>query len=310
MENLHGKILEEGKEAIEEHVHVTAEVIFEVSSVGLLCFVSLCLNAVVLITLYRTPRLHNSFNLLVVNLAATDIFNTLFSIPIAASSLMHNSLVREASVCLMFHWGIFLVSTAVVLFSLMLMTINRYYLLVKPDKYRKIFTMRLTSLMAICSWMLYIVLGSLLLYLLSPSIEYQLDHMHCIHLTKPMLGIVLNLTIWLPPSLVLITFCYKTHIYKPRAILPTQVAAKRYLQDAKTLKIILFLLVGSYCCLIPATSFRFVESILPNSPHYLALLGIIFQYLNSVFIPVIYIFVSRHFKKELCKMIRCKCFRM
>ena len=70
MENLHGKVFEEGKEAIEEHVHVTAEVIFEVSSVGLLCFVSLCLNAVVLITLYRTPRLHNSFNLLVVNLAA------------------------------------------------------------------------------------------------------------------------------------------------------------------------------------------------------------------------------------------------
>ena len=269
-------------------------------------------NGTVLFTIYKHPCLQNSFNIFVISLAIVGIFNALLSMPFAVAMILSTSQILNKPLCLA-HTILPSLIPTVSLASLALMTINRYYRVVKPTVFAKVFSSRRTVMLAASSWLFSLVLLSVNIAALSPFSEYKLDDVICYRLSMPLLGVLLYIILFMVcPTAVIAIFYFMTHrfIYRPRAsILPALQAPtvqRMYVEDTKTLRALLILLLCSYCCLFPATILWLVEGTMTEPPSFVSVLVLLFQYLTTVVVPAVYVFVSRYYRKELWKIISCK----
>ena len=269
-------------------------------------------NGTVLFTIHKHPCLKNSFNVFVVSLAFVDICNVSFNTPLAVVVLLSNSLVQTKPLCLVRTISLCLI-TPFLLASLTLMTINRYYRVVQPTKYENTFSRRRTLMMVVLSWLTIIALLSICLAALSPLASYELDDIVCHRSSKPTLDLFIYTFLIMLPTAVIVIFYIKTKrfIYKPRAsicpVARTPTVQKFFVEEAKTLRVLLTLLFCSYCCVIPASVLWLVQGRMGKPPSFISVLVLLFQYLNTIVVPAVYVFVSRYYRKELWKIISCKC---
>ena len=260
-------------------------------------------NGTVLFITYKHSCLKNSFNVFVVSLAFVDICNVSFNMPLAVVMLLSNSLVQTKPLCLLRTISLCLI-TPFLLASLTLMTINRYYRVVKPTKFENIFSRRRTLMMVVLSWLTIIALLSICLAALSPLAIYELDDIVCHRSSKPKLDLVIYIFALMLPTAVIVIFYIraKRFIYKPRASIcpvarpPT--VQKFYVEEAKTLRVLLTLLFWSYCCVIPAAVLWLVQGRMEKPPSFVSALVLLFQYLTTIVVPAVYVFVSRLLQKR------------
>ena len=122
-------------------------------------------NILTLIIVVRTPRLRTVPNKFVVSLALSDLMMAVPSTILTAAILIESNWPFDQATCqFQGYYGITLAFASSV--SLTLMSLNRYYRIVKPNEYRRMFTARTTSLMIKAAWMIasliqlpYIVVG-------------------------------------------------------------------------------------------------------------------------------------------------------
>ena len=272
---------------------------------------SLFSNGMVLFTIYRYPCLKHSFNVFVANLALVDIFNSAFGTPLAVKVLLSQPRLTSKALCFA-NSSSFCLITTMMFSSLALMTVNRYYRVARPAKFRQIFTVKRSLVIAISSWFVNIILSSTALVSVTPISAYRLDKIDCFHLQKPLVGLLIYLLIFVvPPSSVVVVFYFKTHrfIYKPKAAIFSALRSmpvQRYSEEAKTLRVLLVLLLSSYCYLAPVSAVWTVEEMIPDPPHFLSIMGLLFEHLMSVIIPGVYIFASRFYRKEIYRLVTCK----
>lgn len=290
------------------HDVVISGVLFTISAVSLIC------NCMVLFTIYRySSFLMNSFNVFVANLALVAIFNSALTTPLALNFLLSRAPKSITKPVCFIHSSSFCVVTTLLLTSLALMTINRYYRVVKPLDYQRTCTVKRSLLLLLSLWAINSVFVPAALASVTPVATYRLNRVDCFHLKEPLAGLFMYFFVFVAPSsTVVVMFYLKTHrfLYRPRlsTIVPSSHCLAIHVRavEAKTLKILIVLLFSSYCCLLPVCIVWIIEVMLANPPYALSILGLLFEHLTSVVTPSVYIFVSRYYRKELHKLVTCK----
>ena len=299
----------------QEHKHDLFGHVAESTFVVLLCLASLFGNVIVMKTIYCNTRLQNSFNTFVVNLALADVYCALVVMPVTAATLISYETTASKFLCTA-HAGFVTLLSIVSLSSMALMAVNRFYLVVKPTQYQHVFSKKRTLKMVACSWVIGFVCSVIIYLVLMPHTQYTLSGVNCFYLRTASIGILTYVLLVLAPSTVTtVGFYLKTHhfIHKLKSsVAPwTRKAGpnhrSHYTEEEKTLKILLLLLVLSYCCLVTSSVVWILQRSFEEFSHDLAVMGIYFQYLKNVVIPLIYTFVSRHFRKEVKKTCSCSC---
>ncbi|EDO32805.1 predicted protein, partial [Nematostella vectensis] len=114
---------------------------------GLIGNLSLCAM------IYKTRQLQTVSNFLVINLSISDLFRIILSLTISTSVLAKRSWIAGDIFCQVngFYTLFFLSSS---LLSVTLITLNRYYLVVKPNKAKTVFSKRNAKVMVIFLWCL------------------------------------------------------------------------------------------------------------------------------------------------------------
>ena len=288
--------------------------IFESLLYVLIGFLALFGNCVVLYTICKHPRLQNSFNVFVASLAIVDICNAALSVPITVTKLLTNWHPGNKFLCLL-PAGFFCFVTILSLMYLSLMTTNRYYRVAKPAKFQEIFTIKRSLVLSILSATISAIISATIMGALTPITQYAYNHLECFRLEEPLVGLFVYLFAFVgPPSVFVVFFYFKTRrlIHKPRAsaVYPATTSGvpnfHLYVEEATTLKVLLILFVSSYCCLISANVFWLLDGMISNAPHYVLVLEFVFRYLSNVNIPIVYVFGSKFYRKELYKLLFCK----
>lgn len=298
----------------EEHKHDLLGHIVESSFIVLLCLISLLGNGVVLKTIYFNTRLQNSFNSFVLNLAVVDICCALVAMPVTAATLISYETTASKFFCTS-HAAVVTLLSIVSLCSMVLMAANRFYLVAKPTQYPHTFSKTRTSKMIVFSWAVGFVFSITIYVVLIPHTQYTLSGVNCFYLKNAYVGaLVYTLLVLAPFTSLTLGFYLKTHHFIHKLKSSISPCTKRhdqnqkslYVEEEKTLKILLLILILSYSCLMTSSVVWIFQRSLKKFSHDLAVMGIYFQYLKNVIIPLIYTFVSKHYRKELIKTLSCK----
>ena len=138
-----------------------SEVIIHTIILALDTFLALAGNSLVCIAFHRNRRLRTLTNFYVLSLAVADIMTGIFSLPFAtvASGLgrlgrwPYNYYFTQFTGFFAFSWGQISISI------LTLASINRYFCVVKPNRYSQFFTKRNTILSIVAAWLFSFIIS-------------------------------------------------------------------------------------------------------------------------------------------------------
>ena len=123
-------------ENIEEERHI-ATVVTETTIFALVMIISILGNLLVCYAVYRNPRLRNPSNYYIISLALADILQASCSMPFSVAYLATGEWSFGTAACA-FIAALKLSLTKVSSFNMALMALNRYYKVVKPNKYQAV----------------------------------------------------------------------------------------------------------------------------------------------------------------------------
>ena len=129
----------------------TSLLVLETSVVFLNNILAFVGNLLTLIVVLRSPRLRTIPNKFVISLAISDILMAIPATLFTTAVLIKSDWPFDHATCqFQGYFGITLAFASSE--TLALMSLNRYYRIVKPNKYRRIFTERRTSIMILVAW--------------------------------------------------------------------------------------------------------------------------------------------------------------
>ena len=160
---------------IEEDTRSLTIVVTHTVSYGLTTLLALAGNLLVFLALYRNRRLRTITNLYVISLAVADVIAATFPFPFRAIA---SGLRRwpfgynfaQFAGCIQFFW------TGVSICTLMLTAVNRYFCVVKPQRYSIYFSRKKATLSIILVWLVMCVISftvafsSQFVYLWNPNV--------------------------------------------------------------------------------------------------------------------------------------------
>lgn len=131
----------------------TSTVVLE-SLIGSLIFlVAVPGNVLVLLVVYKTPRLRNAAGILIASLAISDLAMMLLEFPLFISSITAGRWVGGFYLCQISGYTVpFLCSAS--LLTMSLMALDRHFRIAHPIKHRTIFSVKRTKLMAVVVWLI------------------------------------------------------------------------------------------------------------------------------------------------------------
>lgn len=131
----------------------TSAIVLE-SLIGALIFlVALPGNVLVLLVVYKTPRLRNAAGILITSLAISDLAMMLLEFPLNFSSIITGRWLGGFYVCQISGYVVPFLGSASVQ-TMALMALDRHFRIAHPIKHRTIFNVKRTKLMAILVWLL------------------------------------------------------------------------------------------------------------------------------------------------------------
>lgn len=145
-------------EQTEKDTRSLSEVIIHTVILALETFLVLAGNSLVCVAFHRNRRLRTTTNFFVLSLAIADITSGIFSLPFAtvASGLRrwpYNYYFTQFAGFISIFWG------QSSIWSLTLASINRYYCVVKPNRYSQFFTKRNTILTIVAAWIFSFIIS-------------------------------------------------------------------------------------------------------------------------------------------------------
>ena len=130
-----------------------AIVVTETTIFALVMIISFLGNFLVCCAVYRNPRLRNPSNYYIISLALTDILQASCSMPLSVARFATGEWSFGAVACEL-NSVLKLSLTRVSAFNMALMALNRYYKVVKPNKYQAIFKSRNVVTTALLAWII------------------------------------------------------------------------------------------------------------------------------------------------------------
>lgn len=129
----------------------SALVVLESLTCSLLLILSLVGNILVIVVVFKKPRLNSTTSLFIAALATTDLINTLIPGPLFLAALVTGKIPYNYAGCAI--GGFFLHFLTLASVSTMgLIAINRYFCVLKPNRYKTIFTPRRSAVFLASLW--------------------------------------------------------------------------------------------------------------------------------------------------------------
>lgn len=291
------------------------EVGIEVSLAILICLTSVSGNSLVVYAIHKDARLNNITNLLIENLAYSDILMATLHMPFWIVSLSYGKWVFGDVVCEV--TGVTqLIFGIVSLLTMTAIAINRYLKVCKRHLYTKFFSSRKTTYMiiALC-WMFSIAVNTPQLYGWG-NITYHVFFTDCTcEWSHPDISYILFLcitTIFVPATIIFSSYAviYRTVRASSRRVqghsnLPN-VSKGEDKSEAKVLKTSLVVVCVYMVCWTPLSVIGFIE-VLGSQSHRLAyFVSYVGAYTSSMTNPFIYGIMNPQFKKAFATILRLR----
>lgn len=288
---------------------------FEVFIAILICLTSFLGNSLVVYAIRKDARLNTITNLLIENLAYSDILMATVHMPFWIVSLRYGKWVFHRTVCEVA--GVTqLIFGIVSLLTMTAIAINRYLKVCRRHLFMKFFSRRKTTYIIItCCWMFSIAVNTPQLYGWG-NITYHVLFTDCTcEWAHPDISHILFLciaTIFIPASVIF--SCYFV-IYR------TVRASSRRVQghsdipnlgkgedksEAKVLKTSLVVVCVYLACWTPLSVVGFIEVFGSQSPRLAYFISYIGAYCSSMTNPIIYGIMNPQFKRAFATILRLR----
>ena len=277
-------------------------------------------NSLVCLAFYRNFSLRTVTNYFVLSLALTDLSMAVLVMPWSTALTISTSWIGNELSCKLYYFSL-TVLAGVSLVTVMLLAINRYFCVVQPELYTKIFTKKRSVAMAVFVWIVTIALITAVQFATRnqpqkvPNIELVSSCVKFIRkrdLSKHY-GIMPVVSIAVPSITIMACYIkiYQTIRQYNTTIAPSSEGGHSSygVEEAKITRMLTVVVVGFYLCWLPP----FISNILLD----LGLIGeTAFKYWNfyftfpllagSVINPAVYGTMSQSFRKEFLKILRCQ----
>ena len=282
-----------------------ATVVTETTIIALVMIISFLGNLLVCYAVYRNPRLRNPSNYYIISLALTDILQASCSMPLSVAYLATGEWSFGSSACkfvAIFKLSMKEVST----FNMALMALNRYYKVVKPNKYQAIFKPRKIVTTALLAWTIPMTFAILSVFAFHQEVKPSPGYGTCIiQFPEPFHHLLVGL-VYTPYFFIL--FCYWKIYRKVKMHNANLSWQSSNVADVKVSKTLFVTVVSFVGLLLPAhiifISFNIVGP--SNFPRFLSLLAILFIFMTSCTNPFIYGYMNRAFRSEFKKCLTPK----
>lgn len=187
------------------HSRSTLQVVLESMIYGSIAATAFIGNLLVLYILCKTPRLRTVPGLFVSSLALSDIAMAGLGTPPSLASLIRGRWISGFAAC-QFQGFVVITTVSASLFTMALMSVDRYFRVVRPLKHRLFFSMPRAQLMTAAVWVLALTspipyLGSGKTYIFHPGKFF------CFHEEKTSFTSCV-IYIYVTSSLAVLTYCY------------------------------------------------------------------------------------------------------
>ncbi|XP_031548886.1 octopamine receptor beta-2R-like [Actinia tenebrosa] len=299
-----------------------ATIAVETSILLLIVLIAIGGNLLVVISIYRNPSLRIITNYLALSLAITDILHLIMAMPLTIIASVQSRFDFNPHMC--DFQAISVISLVyITVINMVLMAVNRFVRVCKPEKYQKLFNKKTTSIMIVIAWVTIFV-GTTVYNKLSNSASNAIffpEQMRCnfVYDTNKQLFVVLGnmlIVACLLIPFIIITYCYfkvfkKIRKHKRSIADSTSTNSSGLGKSVREIKITwtLFAVLLGYCVTwIPALLVTLVTNIfgwsfLSRQVH----LIVTFSGLSSSALnPVIYGLMNPSFRQEYAKIFGCK----
>ena len=283
-----------------------------------LIILSITGNFFVCFAMYRNTRLRTITNLYVFALALSDITVAVFVFPFSLVA----SVVREwpfsYNFCqfhgfMTYYWGV------VSLLILALTAINRYFCIVKPNRYQALFTKKRTVASLLLVWIIALCLGLLVTFEAPVRFQWHPDNLYCRELlpnnVSQMILFLFLVGCFIALPVVCIAFGYGSVFFAIRqhnaAVAPSLQSGsnneKRRAEEVRTCRILFAAVVGACSCWLPTIVIFILEyGFQTRLPSTIALLRVLFGSFSSFINPIIYGVMNRAMRKEMLNILFCR----
>ncbi|XP_020617603.1 muscarinic acetylcholine receptor gar-3-like [Orbicella faveolata] len=283
---------------------------------SLMTVLSLAGNSLVCLSFYRNRRLRTISNFYVLSLAIADIIASTFFFPF---STVATGLRRWPFGYIFCQFNGFLVPywSQVSTCSLAMASVNRYFCVLKPSKYRLFFTRKKAALSIVVMWVLLLV-QALAFFALPVIYRWYPVSSYCRgtfldKITENIYYVFYGCFYVIAMSLVV--FCY-SKVYRAirqhnNAVIPSLQDANRVgsrsAQEIKASRVLFAAVVGFFVCWTPAiVTFLFEFGFLITVPPIVHSLYPTLCSFSSLINPVIYGVMNRAMRKEFENILFCR----
>ena len=291
-------------EGIMEERHI-ATVVTETTIFALVMIISFLGNLLVCYAVYRNPKLRNPSNYYIISLALTDISQASCSMPISVAYLATGKWSFGSAACA-FIAALKLSLTMISAFNMALMALNRYYKVVKSNKYQAVYKPRNIVTTALLAWIIPIAFVILSVFVFDEKAKPNPVYALCV-IQFPIVSIAVILGLTYSPYFIIV-FCY-WKIYRKVKMHNTNLSwQSSNAADVKVSKTLLVTVVSFVSLLLPAHIIFTVHGVLRpiGFPRFVALLAVFLLFMTSCTNPFIYGYMNRAFRSEFKKFLMPK----
>lgn len=297
----------------------TFQVVADVAPLFIINLASLFGNTLLCIAFFKNNHLRSVTNIFVLTLAVCDIVMSITSMPLSEGALISGEWIFGGFLC---HFQGFLTHfLAFLSLQMMAMTaVNRYFRVIKPDLYKKVFTTGYTTLMIISASLLSLgILSSITFGQHGNLFIFHPGKAICVNVYRSMLTtqvytIVSSVAFVLLPAVIII-WCYtkvftgiREH-FRRLAARKMSGASMNSLNPAEIVvtRTLFAIVLAFFICWIPCIVIDLMDIMRDewfNRRVYLAYTY--FAYTSSALNPIIYGIMNRSFRSEYLKLLRCR----
>ena len=272
-------------------------------------------NVLTCYAVYRNQSLRTLSNMFVVALGVSDILMSTCCMPFSVATLFHGQWLFGESFCRFQGFGA-LTFGLVSLQTMGIIAVNRYFRVVKPEKYIVLFKKQRTLMYIAVVWCGALVGSVPPFFFKNAGFEFQPGKAMCLYSFERNIPYTVFIEcVYIATPLTIITICYANVFYtvsKSNQVFSHENNLQQLranVEEAKVTKTLLIIMVGFTCCWLPICIMDNIdaargEHTLPRQAY---LTYGFLAYLSSSINPFIYGATNRQFRREY-KIILCKIF--
>ena len=288
--------------------------VFEASLFIIVALAAFCGNLLVCWAIYNNRRLRTIPNMFVASLALSDICMSSLVMPLTIGVVLYGDWIYTTAACLYQGYMIF-VFGMVSLHTLMAISINRYFVIVRPNSYKKIFTKKRTMYMIIGVWIVAFLISIMPLAVPSLEISFHPGKCVCMYFFESNIAYTLFLEIvFIGTPMNIMLVCYSKVLISVRqnnkriAAMKTERRSTVNVEEVKITNNLAVVLLGFVTCwgIIGVIDFIDLARGSPTLARQVYFTYLLLVFISSGINPFIYGIMNKKFRQEYKRFIFCR----